>query len=54
MKISEKENILRFYKHEMPERLPDLNYLRTLIGYGYLERPLEPAVVGKIKLEPEK
>jgi hypothetical protein len=54
MAITEKENILKFYRHETPDHLPDLRYLHTLIGYGYLERPLEPAVVEKLRLEPEK
>lgn len=54
MGITEKENILRFYRHETPEHLPDLSCLHTLIGYGYLERPLEPAIVKMLHLEPEK
>ena len=42
MAISEKENILRFYHHERPEHLPNMDYLHTVHpAKGYLERPDE-------------
>ena len=41
MTISEKENILRFYNHQEPEHLPDLEYLHTVfMARGFIERPL--------------
>ncbi|MDR1422433.1 MAG: hypothetical protein LBI64_06175 [Coriobacteriales bacterium] len=54
MTISEKENILRHYKHVMPEHYPDLNYLHTIMGYGFLERALEPEIVALLGLEPDR
>lgn len=53
MAISEKENILRFYNHVVPDHYPDLRYLYTLIGYGFIERPLEPEVIKMLKLSPD-
>ena len=42
MNITEKENILRFYRHEKPEHMPDLSYLFTLHpAKGFLERPID-------------
>lgn len=54
MAITEKENILRFYKHELPERMMNPQYMHTILGYGYLERPLEPRIVKPLRLEPKK
>jgi uroporphyrinogen decarboxylase len=54
MAISEKENILRHYTHVMPEHYPDLDYLHTMMGYGFLERPLEPEIVALLDLKPDK
>lgn len=54
MAITEKENILKFYRHELPDHMLNPQFMHMLIGYGYLERPLEPRVVELLQLEPEK
>lgn len=42
MAITEKENILKFYRHELPDHLPDFSYLHTLHpAKGFLERPID-------------
>lgn len=44
MKISEKENLLKFYRHETPDHLPDLDAGFTRKNLGILERPEEGTV----------
>lgn len=40
--ISEKENIMRFYRHEKPYRLPDVSYIHYVHpAKGFLERPVD-------------
>lgn len=42
MSITEKENILRFYRHEKPDHMPVMKYLHTLHpARGFLERPVD-------------
>lgn len=54
MAITERENILKFYKHEHPDHLPDTRYLRMVPIFGYPERPIDPRVAKMLQLDTER
>lgn len=42
MGITEKENIMRFYRHEKPDHLPDMSFIHYVHpAKGFLERPID-------------